>query len=56
MISKQVAWFHKEKRLLLAFDNSTITWKERIQVSSQANSVFFLTIDSVQLSDKVSYY
>lgn len=50
----KLAWFHKDKRVLLAFDNKTVTWKDRIQVSSQANSVFFLQIDSVQLSDKVS--
>lgn len=50
----KLAWFHKDKRLLLAIDNKTVAWKERIHVSSQANSVFFLQIDSVQLSDKVS--
>ena len=49
-----VAWFHKDRRILLAIDNKTIAWRDRIQVSSQANSVFFLQIDSVQLNDKVS--
>lgn len=52
----KLAWFHKDRRLLLAFDNKTVAWRDRIQVSSQANSVFFLQIDSVQLSDKVSCY
>lgn len=50
----KVAWFHKDRRLLLAIDNKTVAWRERIQVSSQANKVFFLQLDSVQLSDKVS--
>lgn len=50
----RVAWFHKDRRLLLAIDNRTIAWRDRIQVSSQANSVFFLQIDNVQLGDKVS--
>lgn len=50
----KLAWFHKEKRLLLALGNKTVAWKERIRVSSQAESVFFLQIDSIQLSDKVS--
>lgn len=50
----KLAWFHKDRRLLLALDNKTVAWRERIQVSSQANKVFFLQIDSVQLSDKVS--
>lgn len=49
-----VNWFHKDKRLLLAVGNKTVAWRERIQVSSQANSVFFLQIDTIQLSDKVS--
>lgn len=52
--SYKVSWFQKDKRLLLAIDNRTVAWRERIQVSSQANSVFFLQIDNVQLSDKVS--
>lgn len=54
LIAPKLAWFHKDKRLLLAFDNKTVAWRERIHVSSQANSVFFLQIDNVQLEDKVS--
>lgn len=50
----KLAWFHKDKRLLLAIDNKTVAWRERIHVSSHANSMFFLQIDSVQLNDKVS--
>lgn len=50
----KVSWFHSEKRMLLAMDNRTVGWRERVQVSSHANSVFFLQIDNVQPSDKVS--
>lgn len=50
----QLAWFHKDKRLLLGLGNKTINWKDRIHVHSQADKMFFLTIDSVQLDDKVS--
>lgn len=52
--NKQLAWFHKDRRLLLALDNKTVAWRERLHVSSHANSVFFLQLESVQLSDKVS--
>lgn len=50
----KVHWFHKQRRLLLAIGNKTTAWKERVQVSSHADSVFFLHLDSVQLTDKVS--
>lgn len=50
----KLAWFHKDRRILLALDNKTVAWRDRIQVSTQANSVFVLQIDSVQLTDKVS--
>lgn len=50
----KVAWFHKDRHILLAIGNKTVAWRERIQVSSQADSVFVLQIDSVQLNDKVS--
>lgn len=49
-----VSWFHKDKRVLLAIDNKVINWRDRVQVSSQADSVFFLHFEHVQLSDKVS--
>lgn len=52
--SHKVSWFHQEKRILLAMDNRTVGLRERVQVSSHANSVFFLQIENVQLSDKVS--
>lgn len=50
-----VSWFHKDKRVLLAIDDKVINWRDRVQVSSQADSVFFLQFEHVQLSDKVSF-
>lgn len=52
----KLAWFHKDKRLLLALNNRTIAWKERVRVSSHAQRVFVLQIDNVQQTDKVSMY
>lgn len=49
-----LSWFHRDQRLLLAHGNRTINWRDRIQVSSQSDKIFFLTLDKVQLSDKVS--
>uniref|UniRef100_A0A6G1S477 Neuronal growth regulator 1 n=1 Tax=Aceria tosichella TaxID=561515 RepID=A0A6G1S477_9ACAR len=51
----KIAWFHRDRHILLAIGNKTVAWRERIQVSSQADSVFVLQIDSVQLSDKGHY-
>lgn len=50
----KVIWFHKEKRLPLVIDNQVNIWKDRLHASSQGNSVFFLQLDNVQVSDKVS--
>lgn len=50
----KVSWFHKDKRVLIAIDNKVIMWRDRVKVSSHADSVFFLHFDPVQLSDKVS--
>lgn len=51
----KVIWFHKEKRLPLVIDNQVNFWKDRLHASSQGNSVFFLQLDNVQVSDKVSW-
>lgn len=49
-----VSWFHQEKRILLANDNKTINWRDRVHVSTQANTIFFLHIDNITLADQVS--
>ena len=54
----KLAWFHINPRsgqqTLLALNNVTLALKDRIHVSSQSSSVFFLRIGSVQLGDQVS--
>ena len=50
----KLAWFHSDARALLGLNNMTLSRRSRVEVSAQADKVFFLQINSVQLSDKVS--
>ena len=54
--SPKVIWFHKEKHVPLALQDSVIISKKgRIRVSNHAQSSFYLHIREVQEDDKGEY-